>query len=358
MFGAYKSKLILFVVTIILIFSFAISYGTCAAEYQFNLVCTDELWGEGGIEALLFAKSVETATAGAVSIKIFPRGEWGGSEEDYLKELQLGTLDLADFATSPMGQFTDALTLFDIAFLFKGPIEETLFIFKSETEYTPIVEKLIERVNKETGMIILAIAPTGRRDIFSSQPLKMKDIQGLKIRTMGSDLQVDAFNFMGALATPMPTGEVYTALQLKTIDAAENSPNYYLTKRFYEVAAYWMGTSHYTSVQAIAMSKKAWDSLPSTYQNILKNCGIGTGYTTAQWGIGATAVCLEGPLVEATKAMFYPTKVELKELREKTLPKLLDKYGKQVGMDVIEELSKEDEVIKDWYDKEIIKGNN
>jgi len=56
--------------------------------------------------------------------------------------------------------------------------------------------------------------------------------------------------------------------------------------------------------------------------------------------------------------MFYPTKVELKELREKTLPKLLDKYGKQVGMDVIEELSKEDEVIKDWYDKEIIKGNN
>ena len=352
MFGVYKSKLILFVVTIILIFSFAISYGTCAAKYQFNLACVDKPWGEGGVEATLLAQSVRMATGGAVDIKVFPGGEWGGSDEDYLKELQLGTLDMAAFATSPMSQFTDALTVFDIVFLFKGPIEETLFIFNSGTEFTPIVQKLIERVNKETGMILLTIAPTGRRDVFSSKPLnKIKDLKGLKIRTMGSNLQVDAFNFMGALATPMPSGDVYSALQLGTIDAAENSPNDYMTKRHYEVAPYWMCTSHYTSSMAIAMSKKAWDSLPSAYQNIIKNCAIETGYATAQWGIGITDVYMEGPLKELTKTIYHPKEAELKELREKTLPKLLDKYGKQVGMDVIETLSKKDEVIKDWYDK-------
>ena len=354
MFGAYKSKLILFAVTIILIFSFAISCGICAAKYQFNLPCADVQWGEGGIYSTLFAESVRIATGGDIDIKVFPGGEWGGSEEDYLKEIQLGSLDMACLATSPIGQFTDALVIFDIAFLFKGPIEETLFTFKSETEFTPVVEKLIERVNKEADMILLTVAPIGRRDIFSNKPLnKIEDLNGLKIRCMGSQVQVDAFNFMGALATPLPYSECYTALQLKTVDAMENSPNVYISKRFNEVAPYWMGTNHYTCVQAIVMSKKAWNSLPSAYQNIVKNCAIGAGYIEAQWAIGAAGVYLGGPVAQVAKTMVYPTEAELKELRRKTLPKLLDKYSKQIGMDNIEILSKEDEVIKDWYE-----GNN
>ncbi|MBA7566247.1 hypothetical protein ES708_07936 [subsurface metagenome] len=249
--------------------------------------------------------------------------------------------------------YSDALVVFDVPFLFKGAIQETLFVFESEKKFTPLVEKLIERLNKETNIILLAIAPIGRRDVFSNKPLnKMEDLKGLKIRTMGSSVQVDAFNFMGALATPLPYGECYTSLQLKVVDAMENSPNVYITKRFYEVAPYWMGTKHYACVQAIVMSKKAWDSLPTAYQSIVKECAIAASYIEAQWSIGSFEVLLAGPiLAQACKTMYYPTKEEQKELREKTLPKLLDKYGKQIGMNVIEILAKEDEVIKGWYDK-------
>ena len=351
MFKVYKRKIILLTITIILIFSLTISYGICE-EHKFNMPCTDPLWGEGGIHTQLFVESVRIATEGGVDIKVFPGGEWGGSEEDYTKDIQLGTLDLTCIAISPIGQFTDALTVFDVPFLFKGPIDETLFIFESPTKFTPIIEKLVEQATKEANFIILGLAPIGRRDIFSNKPINdINGIRGLKIRTMGSSMQVDAFNFLGTMATPMPTGECYAALKMNVIDAMENSPDLYIMKRIYEVAPYWVGTNHYSCVMVIIMSKKAWDSLPAAYQNIVKNCAMAASYTIAQWAIGSAEVALKGPVKKLAKTMFYPTKEEQDELREKVLPKLLDKYGKQIGMGIIEILAKEDEVVRSWYEK-------
>ena len=51
----------------------------------------------------------------------------------------------------------------------------------------------------------------------------MADAKGLKIRVQQSDLWVALIGAMGANATPMPYGEVYTGLKTGLIDAAENN---------------------------------------------------------------------------------------------------------------------------------------
>ena len=59
----------------------------------------------------------------------------------------------------------------------------------------------------------------GFRNVFSTRPVEtIEDFKGLKIRTMENDLHIAAFNALGAIATPMASGEVFTALQQGTID--------------------------------------------------------------------------------------------------------------------------------------------
>lgn len=354
MYRVYKSKYLLSVITILLFF-LIVSSGICQkAEYTFDLATADPTWGGVGVSLLLYASSVRYLSGGKVDINIYPGGEWGGSPGDNIKSIELGELDMAGVNATPLAQLkgSEALEVFNMPFIFKSPIDEISFVFESAQKYTPIAEKIIEQVDKNSDYIVLMLGPLGRRDVLASKPVKsLEDLKGLKIRTMESSMQVDAFNFLGAIASPLPYAECYTALQLGTIDAMENSPDIYVQNRYYEVAPYWLGTAHYTVVAAIVMSKKAWNSLPVSYQNILKSAGIGTGYILSQWGYGASEAVMKGELEKFAKSVVHFTQEESNELRKMVLPKLLDKYSKKIGMEIIEELAKEDDIIRDWYGK-------
>ncbi len=124
--------------------------------------------------------------------------------------------------------------------------------------------------------MVLSMAPMGRRDIFANKPINsIADLKGIKIRTMSNPIQVDAFNLMGAIATPLPYSECFTALKLRAVDAAENCPAAYIMMKFIEAAPYYFGSDHYSGFVGIVMSKKSWDSLPRAYQNIMRQAAVG-----------------------------------------------------------------------------------
>ena len=69
-------------------------------------------------------------------------------------------------------------------------------------------------------------------------------MKNLKIRTMENDLHIAAFNAMGAIATPMASGDVFTGLQQGTIDAAENAIANLIANRYYEITKNVTWTNH------------------------------------------------------------------------------------------------------------------
>ena len=346
-----ENKISLFLI-VIAMFLLIVSSGNCEAKYKFNAIADEPIWGETGLILQTFESGVKYLSGGDIDITMFPAGEWGTGEEAGLQSLQLGTLDLVVTMSANLGLYTDALYVFDIPFLFKSSIDAMMFTFASTTEHTPVVAKLLEKASKESKMMVLSMAPMGRRDIFSNKPIdSIDDLKGMKIRTMASPIQVDAFNFMGAIATPLPYSECFTALQLKTVDAAENSPAAYTMMKFIEAAPYYFGSDHYSSVVGIAMSMKAWDSLPAAYQNILRQAAVGAMNVSSIWGLGSADYSLNGQVKNDAKAMIMITPEEKLELRKMVLPKLLDKYGEQIGMDILETLAKGDEVIANWLEK-------
>jgi TRAP-type transport system periplasmic protein len=85
------------------------------------------------------------------------------------------------------------------------------------------------------------------------------DLKGLKIRTIQTPTYVAALNAMGASATPMAFGEVYTSLQTGVLDGFEHASAVTYTGKFYEVAKYITLTEHLFGPTVTVISKKEWD---------------------------------------------------------------------------------------------------
>jgi len=109
-------------------------------------------------------------------------------------------------------------------------------------------------------------------------------MKGLKIRVQESNLMIGLVESLGAVATPMPFGEVYSAIQTGVIDGAENNwPSYYSTSH-YEVAKYFTLDEHTRVPEVTIASKITMDRLPESDQKIIKKAAKDSmAYQIAAW---------------------------------------------------------------------------
>lgn len=120
-------------------------------------------------------------------------------------------------------------------------------------------------------MIGLAFYDSGARSLYTTKPVKtLADVQGMKIRVQQSDLFVAMVEALGANPTPMPYGEVYTALTTGLIDAAENNFPSYESSRHFEVAKYYTLSEHSMAPEVLVFSKVIWDRLDEEDQALIR----------------------------------------------------------------------------------------
>ncbi len=109
-----------------------------------------------------------------------------------------------------------------------------------------------------------------RNVVTSKKEIKTAaDLKGLKIRTIQTPTYVAALNAMGASATPMAFGEVYTALQTGVLDGFEHAPPVVLTGKYYEIAKYVTLTGHLFGPTVTACSMKEWSGYTDKERGVL-----------------------------------------------------------------------------------------
>ncbi len=109
-----------------------------------------------------------------------------------------------------------------------------------------------------------------RNVVTSKKEIKTAaDLKGLKIRTIQTPTYVAALNAMGASATPMAFGEVYTALQTGVLDGFEHAPPVVLTGKYYEIAKYVTLTGHLFGPTVTACSMKEWSGYTDKERTVL-----------------------------------------------------------------------------------------
>ena len=121
------------------------------------------------------------------------------------------------------------------------------------------------------GYVGLAFYDSGARSIYAKKPVRtVADTKGMKIRVQQSDLWVALVGAMGANATPMPYGEVYTGLKTGLIDAAENNIPSFDTAKHVEAVKVYSKTEHSMAPEILLFSKVIWDKLSKAEQDQIR----------------------------------------------------------------------------------------
>jgi tripartite ATP-independent transporter DctP family solute receptor len=210
-----------------------------------------------------FGKLVAERTGGEIEVQVFPAAQLG-SERDMVEGLQLGTLEMTLTSTGPMGNFVPQVKLFNLPFLFKDR-ESGYRVLDGEIG-SQIADRFIA-----VGIRSLGWFENGFRNITNSErPVtKPEDMAGLKIRVMEDDVFILTMKALGASPLPMAFGELYTALEQKTVDAQENPLAVIHSSRFFEVQKHLAMTGHFYSPAVLLISEITWKSLSPEHQKII-----------------------------------------------------------------------------------------
>jgi tripartite ATP-independent transporter DctP family solute receptor len=195
---------------------------------------------------------------------------WGGAlggDLQATQALRSGTQEMVVTSSSPLVGILPALGVFDLPFLFANEAEADAVLDGEFGEY-------ISAMLPDLGLINVAYWENGFRNLTNSQrPVeKWEDLQGMKVRVMQNNIFLDTFANMGANATPMAFGEVFSALETKAIDAQENPFVTIDTSKFYEVQDYLSVTRHAYTPFMVLYSKPLWDQLSADEQAALTEC--------------------------------------------------------------------------------------
>ena len=213
-----------------------------------------------GLEA--FGKKLKETTNGKFEVKVFPSCQLG-SEKEMTEGLFLGNVDVATSATTVVTNFIPEFIVYDLPFLFNSDEH-----FYKASDGAP--GKFFVDACAKKGIRLLAIYDAGVRHIASKKPINsMKDLKGMKIRTMQSQIHIDAFNGFGAKATPMAFSEQFSALEQGVIDGVEASNTSCYNQQFYRPAPNWALVSWYRCVTAMMMSEKKFQSYPKDVQKAI-----------------------------------------------------------------------------------------
>lgn len=219
--------------------------------------------------AIKFSELVAARTRNRVKVDVYPSTQLG-NERDMVEGLQLGTIDLVVTSTGPVGGFVPKIFVVDLPFLFRNR-EHAYRVLDG-----PIGKDLLTALSARS-IKGLAFWENGFRQITNNlRPIRRpEDLKGIKIRTMENKIHIASFKAFGASPTPIAWGEVYTALQQKTIDAQENPIAIIYHQKIYEVQKYLSLTGHFYSPALLLMSAKAFDALPKDVQKIMEETALG-----------------------------------------------------------------------------------
>ncbi|MFP5480596.1 MAG: TRAP transporter substrate-binding protein [Alphaproteobacteria bacterium] len=207
---------------------------------------------------------VKERTGGRICVEVFHSAQLG-EEKDTIEQTKFGVIDLNRVSMGPFNNLIEETKVVSLPFIFRS-VDHMHKVMDGD------IGAEIAAAFEPHGFVALAFYDGGSRSFYNSKkPIdSIDDLAGMKVRVMQSDVFVDMMTALGANATPMPYGEVYSAIQTGVIDGAENNWPSFESSGHYEVAGYYTLNEHLIVPEVLVMSKVSWDKLSPEDQEILR----------------------------------------------------------------------------------------
>jgi tripartite ATP-independent transporter DctP family solute receptor len=208
-----------------------------------------------GVGTQVLCDEIEKGTQGRYKCQIFPNGALGG-EREMIEAVQLGTLDMVNTSTGPVGNFVPEVKIVDIPFLFRDYDHSRRYLDGASGQ------ELLTKFPAK-GLVALAWTENGFRHMTNSKRaiVKPEDAAGLKMRTMENKVHMDGYKAFGIQPTPMAFPEVFGALQQGTVDGQENPIPVILASKFSQVQKHLSLTGHVYSPALYLTSPRVMNKL-------------------------------------------------------------------------------------------------
>ncbi|GHC17583.1 DctP family TRAP transporter solute-binding subunit [Aidingimonas halophila] len=305
------------------------AFSVQAREYSVSTVLSDAFpWGEA---AEKWAELVEERSDGAITLEVYPDSQLvNGDQTREFSAMRSGLIDMAVGSTINWSPQVPELNLFSLPFLMPD-YEAVDAVTGGEAG-----EMVFDAIESK-GVVPLAWGENGFRQLSNSNgPVDApEDLEGLKIRVVGSPLFQDTFEALGANPTQMSWADAKPALTTGAVDGQENPLSVFDVARIDQAEQMYLTRWDYMNDPLIfAVSERVWQELTDEERELVRQAAIDAG----EWEIEKTRA-EESERLEAIK----DRGVEVVELDEEqrdafvdATASVYDDWTPEIGADLVE----------------------
>ncbi|QTP54223.1 TRAP transporter substrate-binding protein DctP [Billgrantia sulfidoxydans] len=296
--------------TIALVSAVALAAGANLAHAAYQLNLSSALSAQDPIVQAMeeASQTIAERSDGELTVQVFPNSQLG-SDEDVVEQIRSGANIAVLIDAGRLSEYQPELGILSAPYL-----------VESHTDYERITSselyrEWVESLAENSGLRLLNYNWfQGSRHMLTQKLVETpEDLSGVRVRTINSPVWVKTIEAMGATPTPLPWSEVYSALQLGSIDGAEAQLTAAEGQNLHEVITHIALTGHIHLMTGLATSEQWYQSLPEELRTILDEELRSAGEAASQATVDAQDAVRER--MEAEGVTF--TEVDVERFRER-----------------------------------------
>lgn len=278
---------------------------------------------------------LESRSNGRIAVEIYPAGQLGNFQE-MIESVQQGTLELTHTSLGGIAPFVPELQVLDIPYMLTDDrVAEKVLI------EGPFIDQMRDAVLDATGSVrLITGSNTGRWRSFYTTNDQIKsaaDLDGVKVRTINSPLQVEFVRFLGGNPTPVAWGELYGALGSGVVDGTKNAALDVVSNKLNEHLNYAVLDEHAYLAGFYWMSQSFLESLPEDLRalvidGVIQMAEVQTNFNKQQDGIA------QAQFIDAGGTVYVPS-ADDKASFEAGRDHMITWYSEQYGTEWLDKLN-------------------
>ena len=278
------------------------------------------------------AELVEEKSGGAMRIDHYANAVLG-SDRVTTEAVQEGTLDMASCSSPNFSGFIPEFGAFDLPYVTDKQYQQNLY---DAIDYGDLGQ-YYDEVTSQRGLKLLMYTEYGYRNfaMAKKQIHSVADMEGTKIRTTDSKVEVAVVRALAAQAMPVAWGQTYTALTQGTVDGEGNTWSLLLSAKHNEALKYGIESRHNYSMHILTMGTDTWNKLSSDEQQVLTEAC----HEALVW---QRAVCFDNEaknkqtMIEQGTDIYDPTESEMQAFKDTTAPVWDNFVGKTIPQECVD----------------------
>lgn len=277
--------------------------------------------------ALVFKNYVESRAD--IDVNIFVGAQLCGSAPECFDAMQAGVVDMYTATAGGVAGIYPPIQGMDIPYSFGD--DRTAMAILQDPEFAGFIrDEILDATGN--GIRLMSMTQTGGWRNFANSEREIRspaDVEGLRFRTIESQIQQTLVREMGGSPTPLPWLEVYTALQTGVVDGTKNSISDIANMNFQETMEYLTLDGHGYMASMWFIGNQKFESLsPEERQIVADGAAM---MSTIQFGIQPRKE-LEAytKWIDAGGQIYQPNEEEMAEFRSYAEPIrewYLDNFG-------------------------------